>query len=565
MSYSDRPWLKSYDKGVPADITIPDETYLDLLLAGLRDQPNRPALHFMGNTLTFGQLDDLSSRFAAYLQQAGLKRGDVVGINLPNLPQFPIAIAGTIKIGCTVTGVSPLLSGQEMAHQLKDSDVKALVTLDAIYEHKFFKYMDDVPDLSVILPTGITAYMPKLKGFFAKLFKKIPIGKVVPVAGRTIADFKFVLDSTRPDYKPVRVDPQELCLIQYTGGTTGLPKGAQLSHRNIVANNCQVQNWLKLERGKEVFCFGFPFFHQAGMSLGMLALAFGGTQILIPDPRNTNHICGEIRKYKPTGLGNVPSLYQMLVDNPKFRKLDFSNLKFCGSGAAPFSIEGIHQLEAVVGKGMLMEAYGMTETSPFITFSPHETKKKIGSVGLPLPSTYIKIVDIDTGTKEVPLGEEGELICNGPQVMIGYHNSPEETDHAIREIDGKRWLFTGDIGLIDEKGFVHIVDRAKDMLIVNGFKVFSREVEEKLYELPFVELCAIVGLPNPERPGSEIVKCVIQTTDSYKDKDRTKLKAEVLDYCKENMAPYKVPKAIEFIDEIPLTAVGKVDKKSLRN
>ena len=247
-----------------------------------------------------------------------------------------------------------------------------------------------------------------------------------------------------------------------------------------------------------------------------------------------------------------------------FKTLDFSNCNVCISGAAPFAVESIEAFESIVGKGKVLEVYGMTETSPILTMNPAKGQKKIGSVGIPIQSTRIKLVDIETGEQEVPMGEEGELIANGPQVMKGYLNKPEETAHALREFQGEKWLYTGDVARMDADGYFSIADRVKDMLIVGGYKVFSREVEEKLYELPEVEFCAIVGIPNKDRPGNDIVKLVVQRSAQAEDKDPEALKNEIIEYCKKNMAPYKVPKIIDFTDEIPLTAVGKVDKKQLR-
>jgi len=311
-------------------------------------------------------------------------------------------------------------------------------------------------------------------------------------------------------------------------------------------------------------CSAFPLFHLAGLMVGMTCVAKDVPQCLIPDPRNTKHICGEIAKYRPSLLTNVPSLYQMLMEEPIFKTLDFSNLKACISGAAPFAVESIEAFEAIVGKGKVLEVYGMTETSPILTMNPAGGQKKIGSVGVPVQSTRIKLVDIETGETEVPVGEEGELIANGPQVMKGYLNKPDETAHAIRDFQGEKWLYTGDVARMDEDGYFSIADRVKDMLIVGGYKVFSREVEEKLYEMPDVEFCAIVGIPNPDRPGNDIVKLVVQRAETAKDKDPEALKNEIIEYCKKNMAAYKIPKIVEFAEEIPLTAVGKVDKKQLR-
>jgi acyl-CoA synthetase (AMP-forming)/AMP-acid ligase II len=421
----------------------------------------------------------------------------------------------------------------------------------------------------------VADFLPPVKRFLGKLLKKVPTGKVEPIAGKKVVWFKDVLRDHPAEKLNIDLSGDDICLLQYTGGTTGPSKGTILTHANLIANTFQYAQWFdedsnaksrieEVELGKEVVCSGFPFFHQAGLAIGMLNMGFATTQILVPDPRNTDNICRDLRKYRPTVLVNVPTLYQMLLENPMFKTIDFSGCKYCLSGAAPFGVDSILALEKVVGEGKVIEVYGMTETSPLITMNPLKGRKKIGSVGIPIQNTRVKIVDVETGTKEIPLGEPGEIIVNGPQVMKGYHNKPEATAKTKKEFQNETWMYTGDIAKMDEDGFIYIVDRAKDMLLVGGFNVYSKEVEETLYEIPDVEFCAIVGLPNPEREGSEIVKAVIQLATNSRQKDKPALEKAITAYCRENMAPYKVPKIIEFVDEIPLTSVGKVDKKSLR-
>jgi len=562
--YDEKPWLNFYDEGIEAEIVAPDVSYVDLFLETAEKFPDKPAIHFMGVTLPYRGLDDLSARFAAYLENCGCGAGETVGINLPNIPQYLIALVGALRCGCAVTGISPLLTPSEMAYQINDSNTKFLVTLDAIFEHRLRTVTGDVPHLKHVAGANIGDYLPVVKRTLGKLLKKIPTGKLDPLPGMEVIPFKKIMSISEPDISRVSIDPEDTCLLQYTGGTTGLPKGTILSHRNLVVNMHQVVGWLNMEEGKEVMCSAFPLFHLAGLMVGMSSLAKNIPQCLIPDPRNTKHICGEIAKYQPTLMTNVPSLYQILMEEPKFKTLDFSKCKFCISGAAPFAVESIEAFESIVGKGKVLEVYGMTETSPILTANPARGVKKIGSVGIPVQSTRIKLVDIETGTQEVPVGEEGELIAHGPQVMKGYLNKPEETAHALREFQGEKWLYTGDVAKMDADGFFSIADRVKDMLIVGGYKVFSREVEEKLYELPDVEFCAVVGVPNADRPGNDIVKLVIQRSIKAQDKDPEALKEEIGAFCKKKMAPYKIPKIIEFIDAIPLTAVGKVDKKALR-
>jgi len=567
MATDDRPWVKSYDEWVHPDLPIPDTSYVDLLEQSFRDFPDRPAYHFMGVSDTFRDLDEKSRSFAGFLAEIGCQPGDVVGICLPNTPQYMIAHTGTLRAGCVVSGVSPLLSAREMAHQLGDCHARVLVVLDAVFERRFLDVHDQVPDLRHVVVTNIADPLPRLKRVLGKMLGKIPTGRTVPVPGRTIVGLGDILRTTAPRCPKVEVRPEDVCMIMYTGGTTGPAKGAEITHRNLSAFIHQGVNWINTDRGTEVCCSAAPCFHIAGSAVSMWCIAMACTQVLIPDPRNTRHVARQIARHRPTFMFNVPSLYQMLLADPVFRSLDasvFEPLRACLSGAAPFSMETIRGLERTVGEGKAIELYGMTETTALVTMNPLDGIKKPGSVGLPIQNAWVKLVDLDTGKQEVPLGQEGEIIVSGPSVMKGYHNKPDETAYAVREFQGKRWMFTGDVGRMDDDGYVYIIDRVKDMINVGGFKVFSVETEEVLHEHPAVAYCAVVGLPNAERPGSELVKAVIQPTSQFKNRDGTELKDQIADYCRRNLAPYKVPKIIELVDEIPMTPVGKVDKKALR-
>jgi len=553
MTYGERPWLKSYDKGVDPDFISPDATCVDLLEKSFSDFADHAALHFMGATLTFRQLDRYSRQFAAFLTEIGCVPGNVVGLNMPNFPQYLIALAGTLRAGCIASGVSPLAAPKEMIYQLNDLDAKVLVSLDGIYEGKVLKIKDEVSGIShVVVASAADILSPSMPGTPA------------PIQGKTVLTFREILDKYPAESPRVTVKPDDICFIQYTGGTTGLPKGAELTHNGFATNLLQFQQWYGFESINERVLCGFPFFHAAGLLFGMIGMCLGGTHILIPDPRNTSHICEEFARYRPTLMANVPSLYQMLLQDPMFGKLDFSGIKACISGAAPFPVDSIKAFEQLVGKGKVAEGLGITEGSVILIANPQKNPKKLGTVGIPLQSTYVKLVDLNTGTKEVPLGKEGEIIVRAPQLFKGYHNNPEETAHALREFQGEKWFYTGDVARMDEDGYFAIVDRAKDMINVSGYKVFSREVEDTLDKHPAIECCAIVGIPDPDRPGSELVKAIIQLSNSHKDKDRVELEQEIIEYCRKNMSPYKRPKTIEFVDQLPLTSVGKVDKKALR-
>lgn len=566
MVYEDRPWLKSYDEGIPYDIDPSnfETTFVKLLKPAFTDYPNRLAMHFLGVDFTFKDLENYSNQISNMLIKNGLNSGDVVAINLANIPQYMIAHIGVLKAGCVSSGLSPLLSPEEMEYQLKDSSAKALFTIDAIFEQRLTKIIKNLPDLKVIIPTNIADFLPKIKQVLGKLLKKVPKGKVTKIPGKIVINFMDIVKGKNAyPNSPVEAEltPDSTCLLMYTGGTTGLPKGSVLTHRNICSNIIQMDTWLSLGHGNNVACSGFPFFHIAGLTTCAMCVYTGTSQILIPNPRDTKHICKEIKKFKPTMLVNVPTLYQMLMKDPEFKSLPFSQLHTAISAAAPFPAESIRELEKYIGENKFLEVYGMTETSPLTTMNPTRGAKKIGSVGLPLPNTFIKLVDISTG-EEVDIGEPGELCAKGPQIMKEYLNKPEQTQKTI---DEEGYIHTGDVAKMDENGYFSIVDRTKDMIIVGGYKVFSTKLEDKLSEHPAVDLIATIGVPDKERPGSEIVKAYITLKPAYKDKDKELIKEEIIKFAKEKVAPYEVPKIIEIRDELPISNVGKILKKTLRD
>lgn len=556
-------WRLSYDAGItdldPREWEI---SYVDAIKDTFEKYSHQMALSFMGTRMTLAQLERHANRFANMLLSHGLKKGDVVGINLPNIPEYIISWLGTLKAGCVASGVSPLLSTEEMEHQLKDSDARALVTLDAIFAGRLVHIAEGLNELKLVIATNVGDFMPYLKRTLGKLLKKIPQGKVTDLTGKYVLQFKEIISPKKypADPPPVKVTPDDIAFLQYTGGTTGLPKGAMISHRNCVANLFMVQKWGEWKKGVGLALSGFPFFHLAGTFFAANAVYLGWPQVLIPNPRDTRHICKEIKKFKPTHLINVPSLFQMLIANPRFKKLDHSRLQDCVSGAAPFPEESQLELEKIVGKGKLLEVYGMTETSPITTMNPVKGKRKLGSIGLPIINTDIRLLDPLTG-KEVPVGEPGEICVKGPQVMVGYYKKPEETKNVIDE-DG--YLHTGDIAIQDEEGYLRLVDRSKDMIIVSGFKVFSKKVEDVLTRHPAVESAALVGIPDPQRPGSELVKAYIMLAPGYEQQDEEALKADILKMAAQKLSRYDVPKIIEFRKELPLTSVGKINKKLLR-
>jgi long-chain acyl-CoA synthetase len=566
-TYAEKFWKKNWDEGLedldPKDY---ETTYVEMIKEAFEKVPDKTALGYLGVDITFRQVDMYANQFANMLQENGFEKGDVVGINLPNIPEYVISLIGTLRAGCAISGVSPLLSAEQIKYQLNDlgstGKKVTLVTLDAIFAGHIVKIARDIPQLKLVVATSVAGFLPKIKQVLGKLLKKIPSGKLTPLEGITVLDYhKGVLKTGSTAPVEVEVTPDDLGWIQYTGGTTGPPKGAMLSHRNGAHNILSINKWLGWEWGNGVLLSGFPMFHIAGLTVVESAIFFGWTQVLIPNPRDTGHICKEMEKYKPTNMANVPSLYQMLMADPKFKELDHSTLGTCISAAAPFPKESQTDLERIIGEGKLLELYGMTETSPVSTMNPSQGKKKLGTVGMPIFNVECKLADPGTG-EEVPVGEPGEICIKGPLVMKGYYNRPEETSNAI---DPDGYMHTGDVAIMDEDGYLTIVDRTKDMIIVGGFKVFSSKVEDALAKHPAIGILALIGEDNPERPGSEIVKAYVQLDPAFSfDGNEEALKEDIKAFAKEKVAPYEVPKLIEIIEEMPLTAVGKIDKKVLR-
>ena len=559
----EKMWLKSYDKHVPESLTYPSEDFGTILTRAMNEFPDRVAFYFMKNVMMYREVFELSQKFATFLQKNGLKKGDVVAMNIPNCPQYLIALYGTYLAGGVSSGCSPLLSSDEIAYQIDDSDAKFLVTMDIIHEKIIGDILDKIPKLEVIIPTNI-AEMMNLPGFIvaiAKLLKKIPKGKMVPYPGKKVVPFQEAID-TEIDVKPVSIDPKnDLMLIQYTGGTTGRPKGTEITHFNLAANCLQFDKWLNRKHGTDIVISAFPYFHLAGLFIGLYLTYIGASHIIIANPRDTNHMIKEIIDKKPTVFGNVPTLFLMIQDNPKSKKIPpetLDNISLYVSGAAPFPAEAVRDFEKDFrSENKFVEVYGMTESAVLATVNPALGMKKIGTVGLPLPDTDVKLVDVETG-EEVPVGQPGEICLKGPQITKRYYKKPEAT--AKTYIDG--WLHTGDVGVFDEDGYLTIVDRTKDMLIVSGFKVYSVHVEDVMTKHPDIQLIAIIGVPNPDRPGAEIVKAVIQLKEGVEATES--VKESIQQYAQQHLSKYEVPKIYEFKEELPLSLVGKVLKKELR-
>ncbi len=558
-------WIEHYDDFVKPEIDFDEISLADTLRNSVKKYPNSIIYEFMGATATYHEFEKRVISFANFLRENGFKKGDTIAICLPNCPQYLTALYGGFYNGCVISGLNFLLTPNEIIYQVSDCNAKVLVTMDQFYEESVRKALSSgKTQVEIVVTTNISDMMGlnPIKKFLGKLLKKIPSGKVEPIEGLQFFEFLDILEQYSNTNPPnVKIKPnKDLCFLQYTGGTTGPPKGAMLTHQNEICNIYQVSHWWEIDVkfGEDIYISGFPFFHLAGLFMGLGSVYYGGTQLLIPNPRDTDHMIDLIEKWKPDVMVNVPTLYLMLLDNPRFKELDLSSIRLYISGAAPFPADSINRFEDVVGKHKLLEVYGMTEASPIATANPYAGKRKIGTVGLPVSNTDLKIVNVENKEKELPIGEAGEVVIKGPQIFHGYWNKPKETGHALR--DG--WFYTGDVGIMDEDGYLRIVDRTKDMIIVSGYKVFSVEIDNKMSKHPAVDLASAIGIPDSDRPGSEKVKLYIKLKKGYRASEE--IKEEMWDFARENLAKYKVPEVIELVEDIPLTTIGKIDKKALR-
>ena len=551
----DRPWLKNYDKHVSPRLKYEEKSFADSFAEIVAKYPNKTALIYLGSELTFRDVDILSNQLAHYFIKSGLVPNDVVGLHLPNIPAHYIGVLGAQKAGCVTTGLSPLLTAPELAHQLKDSGTKIVLTVDVLYS-KIAEVVDKAP-FSTVIVSEIADFLPGVKRVLGKLLKKIPTAEVKPLSGKTVLRFTDITKKMPKDPVSVKRGFDDTIFMMYTGGTTGPAKGAVITQRSYMSNRHQTLTWLDIQTD-DIALSAFPLFHIAGLALGGFTLTKGVTQICVPNPRDSHFLIEVLKKYRPTFFVNVPTVFFEMMKKPEFRALDLkSHLKWCLSAAAPFPAENIKELEAIIGEGNFIELYGMTEMSPVITCNPLKGKKKPGSIGMPLPDTDVKLIDPETRTSP-KVGEPGEIVIRGPQIMRGYYNQPAETANAVR--DG--WMHTGDVARMDEDGYFYLVDRLKDMVIVSGFKVFTRELDDILAKHGDVMMAATIGMPDPDRPGSERVGCAIVLREGVEKSDGEKEKIRA--FLKEHVAAYKMPRVILFMDELPTSGVGKVLKRELR-
>ncbi len=508
----------------------------------------------MNTKISYRTLKTEVDTIASDLDGIGIKKGDKVAIMLPNIPQYITYFFAVLKLGGIVVQVNPLYTTREIKYEMEDSGCNVIVTMDEFVQ----KAMPLYPSITgKIIAVRVKDYLPPLISNIYALSNIRKNTKVVPDKNIIISKRPV---SVRYTGKTAQINPeQDAALIQYTGGTTGEAKGAVLSHRNLISNAYQVIETLpEAYKEKTTYLSAIPFFHVYGMMTAMLTpIIQGSTIILVPDPRNTKMILSAIEKKKPTAFPGIPAMYHSLINYSNINKYNLKNVKICISGASSLPVELQKQFEKLTGS-ILVEGYGLSECSPVANVTPlvdedRAKYRRLGSVGLPAPDTYERIVSLEDGVSDMPVGEQGELLIKGPQVMMGYWNRPEENKKVLEN----GWLHTGDIARIDKDGYVYIVDRKKDLIIAGGYNIYPREVEDVIYENPKVSECAVIGIPDEHR--GENVKAVIVKKDS------TLTEQEVIDFCRERLAVYKIPRIVEFRDSLPLTLVGKIDKKQLRN
>lgn len=552
----DKPWTKFYEPGVPASLTYPNISLYDLVNEACQKYPDKTAIKFIlsyiaggrltiGGKMTYRQLDQVVNAFAGALYDMGVRKGDRVALMMPNAPQFVIAFFGAARIGATVVNFNPTYTSPEIKHQLADSGAETMVIWNMAY-----------PRLKAIqaetrVKNVIIAYIHEATSFPFSILVKSKQKKEKewnePALGNGVYSFDALLDQHKTAPK-VEVDPDDVALFQYTGGTTGVPKAAMLTHRNIVANVLQTKAWLvTCELGREKMLAAIPFFHVYGMTIAMIyGLHIGAELLITPNPRLIPLLMDIIQAEGVTLFPGVPAMYSAIINNKDVAKYNLRSVKACISGSAPLHMSVQEKFGEITG-GRLVEGYGLTEAAPVTHCNPVYGRRKEGSIGIPFPDVEAKIVGLDTGLEQ-PVGQPGELWVRGPQVMKGYWNKPEETAKTITP-DG--WLMTGDIATMDEDGYFRIVDRKKELILVGGFNVYPNEVEQTLTQHPAVEEAIVIGIPTAD--GNERVKAFVKLKAGQSATEQ-----EIMDFCKDKLVYYKVPRAVEFRSELPKSQVGKL-------
>jgi len=548
--YMKKPWLKSYEKGVPETLNYEEISLPEILDRTAKDFAAKPALIFQGTMVSFRELKDMVDRFATCLTDFGVKKGDAVAILLPNIIPCVAAYYAILKIGALAVMNNPLYSDPELDHQFNDSGSKVLITLDVLAPRMIA--LRPKTKIKQIVYTCIGDYLPAIKRVLGRWLKKYPFADV-PAAADVYA-WKDCLAKYPPHPPVVKNSFDDIAMYQYTGGTTGVSKGVMLTHANLSKQVQQARAWFpKFNKGEEIVLGALPYFHVFGLSVSMnFAIFMGWPQVLIPRPQ-PEPLLEAIRNFRPTFAPLVPTMYIGMLNHPDLKKTDMSCIRGAFSGSAPLPVEVIHNFEKATG-AVIVEGFGMTETTPVTHVNPFAGgARKVGSIGVPISDTLCRIVDLDNGTTDMPVGQPGELIVKGPQVMRGYKDKPEETAACLK--DG--WMYTGDIATMDEDGYFYIVDRKKDMIISGGYNVYPRDIDEVYYEHPKVQEACSIGVPDAKR--GENVKLFVVLKEG-----ETATQEEMIEYGKTKLAAYKLPSEVEFRKELPKTNVGKILRKQLR-
>jgi long-chain acyl-CoA synthetase len=554
------PWFRHYDEGVPRTLRpYPERTLLDYVADSAREHPDHPAILFKGVRVTYGQLERLSDAFAVALAGLGVKKGDRVALLLPNSPQFIIAELGAWKAGATVFPLNPMYTESELEGPLNNCAPETIVTLTLFYNR--VKSIQPNTKLKRVIASNIKDFLPPILRFLFTLVKEKKEGHRIHLQP---GDFWFsdLLKTTGPERKPsVSVSPDDPAIILLSGGTTGTPKGAVGTHRSLVSSGLQLSSWVKnlKSESQDIIMLPLPLFHvYANAGIQCEAFVGGNTLSLVPNPRDITDVLHAIRKDRPTFFVSVPTLFIALLNHPdvKAGKVDFKSIKLCISGAAPLMAETKKSFEELTG-GRILEGYSLTEAMMACTVNPASGVKKIGSIGMPLPDVEARIVDPDSGEKILPAGEVGEILLRAPQLMQGYWQNPEETAGVLQvHGEGGPWLHTGDLGYMDEDGYIFIVDRKKDVIKPSGFQVWPREVEEVISSHPAVLEVGVAGVPD-DYQGEAVKAWVVLRSGQQATAD------EIRQYCRQKLAPYKVPKHVEFREGLPKSMVGKVLRRLL--
>ena len=554
---ADKPWFKLYDEGVPQTIDYPPIPAHGFVENAARDFPDRPALIFRGNVIDYRTFNELSDRVAAGLAAMGITKGDKVCLLMPNTPQFVISFYGILKAGGVVVATNPIYTAGEIAHQVADAECKLTIVTSNFYEK--FKEAQPKTTVTQVLVSHIKDYMPStIKMLFpvlALIKSDLKVHQVKLRDGDT-----WLLDlidrypaSMRPS---LEIGPDDVAMLAYTGGTTGVSKGAVNTHKGLVVNTLQIKSWMPdVRHGEEITLMAIPLFHVYGMVAGMsFSMAAAASLVFVPNPRDMDDVLANIAKYRPTIYPGVPAMYNAINVHPKVQsgEVDVTSIRACISGSAPLMKETKETFERLTGAS-LREGYGLSEAPTASTCNPLKGENRTGSIGIPLPDVECRIVSLEDGVTDLPAGEEGELVLRTPNLMKGYWKMPTETQNALRE----GWLFTGDIASMDEDGYFYIVDRKKELIKPSGYQVWPREVEEVLVQHPAILEAGVAGIPD-ERRGETVKAWVVL------HEGQTATAQEIREYCKQHLAPFKVPSEVEFRAELPKTLVGKVLRRELQ-